>query len=204
MFQRKINSFIGFSGIFLFLQTSCADANIKKPDLALPVQSQAVHVSGDQTQIPAQEVERPPSIPEAGNYGLNEIALNPSRYDWHDMDQFYREEMPRHKGMPYYENLQAEFFALLVKAHHFLEKADQASIAFYAEELMAREYFLDYKITQSFFRALSGYWEADKIKAFAKEEYQKNQAFIEQHYADQPEVQAERKETLRTFLQPFM
>ncbi|MEL6675699.1 MAG: hypothetical protein AAFR61_26060 [Bacteroidota bacterium] len=132
---------------------------------------------------PNQTTQIQDEIPPA-DLPFFKVALKPSQYTWQDMDQWYKEELPKHKGKAYYDNLQAQFFSYLMHAHKFLEKADQASIAFYVAEIQDRPYLLDYPLVLAYVEALEGYWSVEKRATVLQQEYDKNLQYLTTHFAD--------------------
>lgn len=156
----------------LGLMTACASQTNGVEETLRP--------SSDVAQPPFQEddnqkpAEIPPNIP-----ALDKIVFFPKNHTWQDLDQFYREEMPKHEGLPYYENLQNIFFYHLNKQFNLCEEANPEKVAFYIEEQAKMNYVLNFKEFTKCLLSLEGYWSNAKIKALAKEVLQKGMKVIE-------------------------
>jgi len=112
--------------------------------------------------------EIPPNIPS-----LEKIIFFPKDHSWKDLDEFYREEMPKHEGLPYYENLQNIFFYHLSTQFSLCEEANQERIAFYLEEQAKLNYVVNFREYSKCLLALQGYWTNAKIKSMAHEVFTK-------------------------------
>lgn len=76
--------------------------------------------------------DSPGKIPSDLSYWT--IVLDPTNHDWRDLDAWYKEELPKHKGAAYYHNLQSVLFFHLIDQFKLDEKADYATVEYYIKE----------------------------------------------------------------------
>jgi hypothetical protein len=80
---------------------------------------------------------REPRPKEVVPYGhkLNEYAMQIGRYSLADLDDYYRNELSREKAEAYYNNARKMVISSMVQSYGLAEKGDDASIAFYLNEV---------------------------------------------------------------------
>src|SRR5687767_3050701 len=79
------------------------------------------------------ETESAPGIVPA-NLSLYDITHFPETHTWEDIDKWYREELPKHEGKQYYNNLRQMLFYHLIEQFKLDEEGDFKSLDFYVNE----------------------------------------------------------------------
>ncbi len=110
---------------------------------------------------------------------LFRIASFPSEHDWHDVDRFYKEELPRYASTDYYSSLRHMALIHLVNPFQFQQHADRKTLEYYFGEMQQVD-FMDWQAFTAVAAALflKG-WSREQIQKAAMDRYERNMAFIQ-------------------------
>lgn len=162
--------------ILLIFAFACS-SEIEQKEEKMVNNSQKIVVTDSDKNSSTKPVSVVPS-----NIGLNDIVLKENT-TWKDLDIFYKDELPKHEGKEYYNNLKNMLFFHLVKQYDLLGKADKKSIEFYTNEQVNMDFINDYNIFRDCLVSLKGYWEIDKIRKTAVLVHDKNINYIKNNFS---------------------
>jgi hypothetical protein len=146
--------------ILLFFITSCTS----KQDDALKLDVPANKVVDNQKgTIPA-------------SHAVFQIGMDESK-TWVDMDQYYKNELPKEKAYSYYNNVKNAAFSMLVNNYQLTQNAPKEVIAFYIEEQANMPLTSFSKEFMLCLQQMKGIWPMEKIKQYAADRYEKNKQY---------------------------
>lgn len=122
---------------------------------------------------------REPRPKEVVPYGhkLNEYAMQIGRYSLADLDNYYRNELSREKAEAYYNNARKMVISSMVQAYGLAEKGDDASIAFYINEVQELK-LMQPDVTLKLLSRAEKSMDSEEVKNIAGKIYDFNQKAI--------------------------
>lgn len=124
---------------------------------------------------------REPRPKEVVPYGhkLNEYVMQIGRYSLADLDDYYRNELSREKAEAYYNNARKMVISSMVQSYGLAEKGDDASIAFYLNEVQELK-LMDPAITLKLLVRAEKSMDKKEVRDIAIKIYDLNQKAIEE------------------------
>lgn len=122
---------------------------------------------------------REPRPKEVVPYGhkLNEYTMQIGRYSLADLDDYYRNELSREKAEAYYNNARKMVISSMVQAYGLAEKGDDASIAFYLNEVKELK-LMQPDVTLKLLSRAEKSMDPEEVKTIAGKIYEFNQVAI--------------------------
>ncbi len=69
-----------------------------------------------------------------------DIVLQPDEHSWEDLDEYFRNELPKYEGKHFYDNLESVIFSHLIDQFELDKKADTETVEFYVQRLHKRNF----------------------------------------------------------------
>jgi len=129
-------------------------------------------------QSQKSENAQPPMHERELWYVIDLFSEDPQK-DWRDIDSVFR----NHVVLTPSNNLRHLAFLMMVRKKEFLEKADEATLDYYAEQFAMMEYQYDIKFYILFMKKLSSFWLPERTAQYARNFYEKNTTYWETKYS---------------------
>ena len=122
---------------------------------------------------------REPRPKEVLPYGhkSNEYAMLIGKYTLADLDNYYRNELSREKAEAYYDNARKGVISSMVQSYGLAEKGDDATIAFYLNEVQELK-LMQPDVTLKLLTRAEKSMDSEQVKNIAGKIYEFNQKAI--------------------------
>ncbi|TVR88929.1 MAG: hypothetical protein EA411_03705 [Saprospirales bacterium] len=72
-----------------------------------------------------------------------DVVLHPQDHSWEDLDDYFRNDLPKHKGEEYYSNLESVLFSHLIGQFNIDREADLETVLFYTKRQFQRDFLAE-------------------------------------------------------------
>lgn len=154
-------------------------------------------------KIAENQVRKSPPEVIPMDLAIFNMVADTKNYNLEDIDLFYKQELPLHKGKAYYENLRAFIISGLIHQHNILEKGSNDLVAYYIEEQLDMTLSISNIPNFSLFlEKMDGHWDKNKIKMYGDKFIKKAEVSLNQMSQKEPLTKEKKDlESLKAWIQ---
>jgi len=120
-------------------------------------------------QAQKSENAQPPMHERELHYVIDQLSEDPQK-DWRAIDSVFRNQVVLTPS----NSLRHFTFLMLVRKKEFLERADEITLEYYAQQFELMEYHYNIKFYIMFMHKLSSFWPPERTAQYARNFYEKN------------------------------
>jgi hypothetical protein len=130
---------------------------------------------------------------------VHDFRLQPNNFTLADVDEFYKNELPRYRDELYYSNLKGDILDALLSQYDLTGSGDEELITFYFNEMKEKPWFHAYENYSSGLKEIEYLIGKSEVERLAELRLNKNIDYMRGNFTDMEKAKKRIKEMEKSF-----